>query len=127
MDNMYHTILQDDSDSAETNDAEKVDDDLITLGGCGQITEWRFPKTKRCPVLRCSLSFGTRAAAMNHYKKKHARNAIFCHLCNKPVGTNTFKAFTLHFRKRHPGERVPYKFHKNRPARRPSRTGKVFV
>lgn len=121
--NRLHPNIKNPFDEITEN---KRTSDLVTLSGCGQITQWRFPKTKRCPVLKCSSSFETRLAAMNHYKKKHARNAIFCHLCNKPIGTSTFKALTLHFRKRHPGKRIPFKFHKNRPDGRPTRTKEVF-
>lgn len=88
---------------------------LITLKGCGQFTQWHFPNTKRCPVMRCSLTFNTRLAAMNHYTKKHAPNAIFCPMCNKPVAACTIKVLKMHYQKKHPGKQIPFKWPKQQP------------
>lgn len=102
-------------------------DDTVILHGCGQFTEYRFPKTKRCPVIKCSLSFDTRSAALNHYKNIHAQNAIFCYLCNKPVGIRTFKALILHYRKKHPGRKVPFSIKEQRALESPSQTNEVII
>lgn len=86
----------------------------VTLRGCGISTHWNFPITKRCPVMKCSLLFDNRLAALNHYKIKHAPNAILCTICNKPIGASTFKALKLHFRKKHPKKPIPFKLSKHR-------------
>lgn len=95
-----------------TNDksiADQSEDDLITLNGCGRITKWRFSKDlKQCPVSKCNLEFETRQEAIVHYKMTHAKNSIFCALCDKPICTDTTREFLIHYGRMHPNEKVPF-------------------
>lgn len=84
-------------------------DDPITLSGCGQVTYWRFPTNMtRCPLLSCQETYPTRSATMNHFKIFHAKNAILCHLCDKPIFTYSFEGFNEHFRRFHATEPLPF-------------------
>lgn len=58
---------------------DSVDDnDLIQLSAYGINTEWHWPIDQiECPVRRCE-KFTTRSDAIIHFKKKHAKHAIFC-------------------------------------------------
>lgn len=87
------------------------DDELITLSGCNQITEWKFPANlKRCPVIRCGLKFKKRSHAISHYKLQHAQKSILCLLCNKPISAQSTNDFIRHYIRIHPGTEIPYVF-----------------
>lgn len=88
---------------------------LVELKGCNRTTYWNFPNTKRCPVLRCRVSFGSRAAALGHYKRKHAPNAYLCPLCSKPIGASNTKILLLHYRIKHPGRKSPFAIKRSQP------------
>lgn len=79
-------------------------DDLIRLGAkCNQINYWTFPpRWTRCPSHRCTIDFGTRSAAINHFRKRHAAAYIYCCYCDKPVYAPSIKKFKAHFEKLHP-------------------------
>lgn len=84
-------------------------DDTITLRGCGQVTQWRFPKKiKCCPVRSCSTQFEHRSKAISHYRKHHAKNYIFCSICEKPIATTYPQDFVRHYDIKHPGIEVPF-------------------
>lgn len=100
-----HSNLQ--SDNNDKNEDEV--DDLITLRGCGRITQWRFPSDiTRCPVHRCPHTFHSRAKAINHYKEKHANYAILCPICEKPIAAHSKHGFISHYEKWHAYQKVPY-------------------
>lgn len=76
---------------------------MITLNGCGIVTQWRFPKgSKKCPVGNCRKIFKVRSDAIAHYKKRHAMDAILCEICDKPISTKTYRYFIKHNRLKHP-------------------------
>lgn len=92
---------------------EEEVDDLITLEGSGHITQWRFPSNiTRCPVHNCRETFEVRSAGIAHYKEKHAKGAILCLLCDKPIYAPNVLTFVNHCRDRHQGEQIPYDFNK---------------
>lgn len=95
-------------------DDEEVDD-LITLEGCGNKTQWRFLKTDwtRCPVLVCKTTFKLRSHAILHYKEFHARDFCFCTVCEKPVYASTVASFLKHYQEKHPGVDPASNFEKN--------------
>lgn len=76
---------------------------MITLTGFGQIAQWQFPKnTTRCPVSNCRVERGFRSLAIDHYRKRHAKNFILCGLCNKPIPAKSIYGVILHYKKIHP-------------------------
>lgn len=84
-------------------------DDTITLRGCGQITQWHFPKKiKCCPVKKCFVQFEHRSKAISHYKRHHAKNYMFCSICEKPISTSYPQDFVRHYDQKHPGIEVPF-------------------
>lgn len=91
-------------------DTDDEEDDLITLNGCGQVTQWRFPDTKICPVQNCRLLFGIRSDAMHHYKKRHAKVSILCPICEKPIISHKPSDFMRHFLRIHPNNETPFVF-----------------
>lgn len=107
-------MSQIDSKLSNNDDNEKrhaIDDDLVTLYGCGYITQWRFPMhLKECPVRGCRLQFKNRQNTIAHYKKVHAKNAILCSLCNKPIAAKQASLFIKHYRRMHPKSSVPFDF-----------------
>lgn len=90
-----------------------LDDFTVKLEGCGKITFWQFPKTKRCPVFKCRQSFDSRATAMNHYKRKHARHYYCCSICRKPIYALNKKVLLLHYRIKHPKKHTPFSIRKS--------------
>lgn len=88
-------------------DSDTEVDDLITLSGCGQITKYRFPRTKRCPIATCRLIFDKRSKAISHYKKHHAKNYIFCSICESPLFVNHLGTFIRHYEEHHPHMDAP--------------------
>lgn len=124
---VYHsekktTVSSEEDDSIDSDsqhwEAEEDNDDLITLTGCDQITQWRFPKDlKKCPVQNCTLQFKTRSTAIVHYKKQHAMDAVLCSICDKPISTKHRETFTKHYSRMHPNV-VPFEFEElSRPDR----------
>lgn len=90
---------------------DDADGDLITLTGCGQITQWKLPEIiTKCPVRGCGKPFGTRKEAIVHYKEKHARNSILCFVCAKPFVFQHPHHFIQHFHTRHPSVALPFSF-----------------
>lgn len=76
---------------------------MIELNSCGIVSRFQFPKNrKRCLNVRCSLSFGTRAEAIRHYRAAHGMAAIYCEKCQKPVHTTYLSYWQDHCEKRHP-------------------------
>lgn len=106
----YDDDGNDDIDDVDDDDGDKYsDDDLITLQGCGITTKWKFPpKLTTCPVQRCKQTFRTRALAIVHYKQLHAKHAIHCSLCDKPISAHSFVQFKSHYNCWHPYQKIPY-------------------
>lgn len=100
--------------------SESEIDDLITLRGGGQITQWRFPKIKCCPIRRCPAQFESRTRAISHYKKHHAKHYIYCSICDKPIQVQNFQCFARHYDRNHLGIEVP--IHVSEPS-----TSRVYV
>lgn len=91
-----------------TSDEE---DGWITLTGAGQITQWKFPeKTKTCPVKSCLKHFGVHSDVVDHYRKRHFKDYIYCSLCDKPVSVRLFGDFNGHYLKMHPEAPLPNDF-----------------
>lgn len=92
-----------------TNDNEADDDDdVIQLNGCGQVTFFRFPQnTTCCPAYNCSVDSGFRSRAIAHYKRMHAKDHIFCTLCQKPVGAKWRHTLLKHYNTIHPNIDLP--------------------
>lgn len=78
-------------------------DDLILLGGCGQITQWQFPEElAQCPVEKCGIPFIVRSDAIIHYKNHHADKSIYCSICDWPIYAERSKDFKEHYYTKHP-------------------------
>lgn len=85
--------------------------DLIELRGCKMKTQFRFPKyIKQCPNRRCHLEFSNRMACIQHYRKSHAKDGVFCHLCEKPIMAPVIGMMQRHFRRKHPNHDVLQEF-----------------
>lgn len=97
--------------NVENEDSEV--DDLITLNGCGYITQWRFPRDlKQCPTRFCRKVFESRSSAIAHYQETHS-HSILCEICNKPIALNGGHSpsnFIDHHRRMHPNTKNPYDF-----------------
>lgn len=103
--------MQADDTSLSNKPDERNEDDLITLNGCGKITHWQFPgRQTHCPIETCGAAFGTSSDAIQHYKKEHSNNSIFCYLCEKPILVNHSADFMRHYRQKHPGQESPFSF-----------------
>lgn len=89
---------------------EQEIDDLITLGGCGHVTYWRFPPNlSRCPYNHCKSAFKYRSDLITHYKKMHAPDLILCTICEKPVTALDMNNYYKHYIEKHPGIEPPIK------------------
>lgn len=88
------------------------EDDVVTLSGGGHITQWNFPENITiCPVISCRLQFQNRLQAIDHYKERHAKYAILCSICNKPIRVDIrTNEFIYHYRRSHPNEPLPLDF-----------------
>lgn len=89
-------------------DEEIDDDDFIKLEGAGIITHWTFPDQTKCPNIHCQIEFATRSHAIIHYKRQHAKNAILCELCSKPIAAHSAGAFIQHYQRTHPFKKIPH-------------------
>lgn len=90
---------------ATKNNANKNDDDLITLRGLGKITQWKFPKNvTQCPMHCCNFKFKMRATGISHFKQLHAEHTILCTICRKIVSSRQRQQICRHFDKMHPNE-----------------------
>ncbi|XP_055296597.1 zinc finger protein 271-like [Sitodiplosis mosellana] len=109
------------TESETYSEAENEDsnvDDLITLNGCGHITQWQFPRNqKHCPSHTCCEVFKSRSAAISHYQEKHADHSILCSICNKPIALSVTNGryhsrhnILNHYERMHPNTKVPYDF-----------------
>lgn len=58
---------------------------MIGAHNSGQRSEWRFPKTKHCPIRACNQKFQTRYIAKVHFQRDHAPFAVLCAECQMPV------------------------------------------
>lgn len=97
-------------DTSEQN-AEDDGDDAIILTGCGQITQWIWPKDlQRCYVQRCRSNIKNRREAINHYRDTHANTAVLCPLCDKPIYAPWPNKYKLHFDRIHPNVAIPFDF-----------------
>lgn len=91
-------------------DDDEETDDVIVLSGLGQKMKWQFPKgLTRCPVNRCPASSMDRAILIQHYRQLHAKTAVFCELCRKPICTrNRKQKFIEHYQIHHPNVAAPF-------------------
>lgn len=98
------------SSSSGTDNCPDAADDMIILEACGIITKWQFPlNSTMCPATRCNKKFGSRAEAIAHYKQQHAKGAILCEICNKPLVVGTTSDYYIqHFERVHPFKRIPF-------------------
>lgn len=53
------------------------------------------------------MHFGVRSDTIDHYRKRHAMNYIYCSKCDKPITTHNLIDFNEHYRKVHPKEPLP--------------------
>lgn len=78
-------------------------DDLIILEGGGQIEQWRFPdEFAQCPVEECGTQFTVRMDAITHFKKQHAKSAMYCSICDMPITAERSEDSKEHFHEKHP-------------------------
>lgn len=54
------------------------------------------------------MEFVSRSHTIIHYKRQHAKKAILCDLCNKPIAAHSANTFILHYQRLHPFKRLPY-------------------
>lgn len=93
----------DDESNGDDDEEDDDGDDLITLSGCGRISQWTFPANKTdCPVVSCKKQFGVRSDAIDHYKKRHSQLSIYCSQCDKPIVAPHISHFKNHYIRRHP-------------------------
>lgn len=104
---MIFVSIQIDS-MAQSDGADDEDEsDVIILSGCGQNYRWKFPKDYggKCPVKACLAKCEVRSDAIDHYKKYHAMNAMYCKICRKPIATT--RGYSINFQahniRMHPG------------------------
>lgn len=82
---------------------------MIRLEGAGIITHWRFPPDQTsCPVRHCEIEFVSRSHAIIHYKRQHAKKAILCEQCQKPVAACSAYTLVVHYQRTHPFKKLPY-------------------
>lgn len=97
-------ILQSNSGDSD-NDSEN---ELITLTGGNEITQWSFPKhIKNCPADNCGMQFGVRFDVIVHYKKRHTMNHFYCAKCDNVISTSHHKDLDEHYYKTHPSKKLP--------------------
>lgn len=108
---------QETSDEDDTDDDDEDDDDdadgnnLIKLKGGGIISYWQLPANlNRCPVVGCRMVHENNADLKQHYKRKHAKNAVLCEPCGYPLMVRCPKYFQDHLRKTHPNMLHSYDF-----------------
>lgn len=89
---------------------QKEENDWITLNYSGHITYWRFPQTRACPSLRCSLKFASRSEARAHYQTAHAQQTILCPICDKPINAKCRLNYLKHHDMKHGNMKLPYDF-----------------
>lgn len=46
--------------------------------------------------------------AKRHYSQAHAKNAILCNWCEKPIQSPYFSCYRKHFERIHPNEKIPF-------------------
>lgn len=68
---------------------------------------YRSVKSNGCPVVGCFVKSKSQAAAIDHYKEKHAMNSVLCHICNKPVSVECRDNYKIHFQRLHPHMKIP--------------------
>lgn len=95
-----------------TNEDEQSEkNDVITLKGCGVITQWTFPENQtRCPISGCWKLFDNRSIAIEHYKRSHSKKTILCFACNAPMCVYNDDDFENHYRRMHPDVEMPFQF-----------------
>lgn len=81
----------------------------IILRGCSQVTRWLVSETlKECPMNGCRKVFETQKLFITHFKEQHAKEAILCKLCVKPITAKYKISFIKHYKSNHLGEEVPF-------------------
>lgn len=86
---------------------------MIVLSACGLEFKWKFPQyVTKCPVQPCSVEFGSRSDAIDHFKETHAYRSTLCPICKKPVVMRSFGDIKYHYKKQHPHADLPPYFEK---------------
>lgn len=100
----------------ETDDEQNAASEIITLNACGIVTSWKPPPYQtECPVVRCKWhSLDTRSTFHSHFEKVHAKNAIYCAICEKPVMVHWKSQFLEHYNRVHPTVADPFDFIANK-------------
>lgn len=88
-------------------------DDIITLEGCNQKIQYKFPDVTQCPLELCRRELGDRAAALLHFKNRHAKNALYCSKCDSPIEVYRQDELEEHNRRVHADENVALSCHKS--------------
>lgn len=86
--------------------------DWITVGELTpfEISVWKFPNTKICPLRSCALVCETRDLTIKHYKEEHAKHSALCKICKYPLMLlKGAHHFLTHFARKHPGMPAPLK------------------
>lgn len=97
--------------SSNRFDATDEMDGYILLEGCGQISQWQFPKElKKCPYDNCGIQFAVRSDAIIHFQNRHAKHSIYCSICDMPIYAETIKKFRDHNEAKHPEVDVELNF-----------------
>lgn len=104
-----------DKNEEEMEQYTEDDDDAVILTGCGQISQWIWPKNMNiCQVRTCHTNFKNRWEAMNHFREQHANVSILCPLCDKPIYAPTPHLFKRHYERKHPNLAMPFDFNVRR-------------
>lgn len=81
------------------------DNYFVMIGRSPNKKAWLFPETNSCPNGHCSTVNKSRKAAMIHFQERHAKDAILCEVCNKPIAQK--RHFFNHFLNMHPKNPLP--------------------
>lgn len=88
---------------------DALQDDPITLNGCGIETHWTVPAGMlKCPTLKCEKKFKVRSDLIRHFKESHAVGSILCYECQRPIRALRFDQYVIHYRRMHPFVKVPF-------------------
>lgn len=102
--------------TSSTENEIEDDNEVIELTGCGTITHWRLPiGITKCPVRICEKQFKTRSDLVFHYKEYHAKRAVYCIYCKKPIMSQGVSLFKKHHLRVHPNETFPLDFNDQNP------------
>lgn len=82
---------------------------MIEFKGLGILTRWKLPiGLTKCPVLHCNMQFDARLQLVNHYRDNHAKFAVLCSVCRKPIMCHDICNLKRHYSSVHPNEKFPF-------------------